>query len=129
MPAGVTDAFVFDISVTHFAEASPINGIDSTNTDAWNTWFVNLLSLTYRMNVKAICYINANWPSYPGFTSLQWKDARLQNNQRIAEAFVAAVANADPDLILSKPEEALQSHLIVFAAEQARRENRVVNLT
>ena len=83
---------VFEFAKTHrkpvmIAEASPINGIDKNTTEAWDTWFVNLLSLAYTRNVKAICYINANWPSYPGFTSLKWKDARLQNNQRIADAW------------------------------------------
>ena len=69
------------------AEASPINGIDNNNIDAWNTWFVNFLSLSYRKNVKAISYINADWPTYPGFTSLKWKDARLQNNQQVVNAW------------------------------------------
>ena len=69
------------------AEASPINGIDKSNADSWDTWFVNLLSLAYRKNVKAISYINANWPSYPGFASLGWKDARLQNNPQVANAW------------------------------------------
>jgi hypothetical protein len=83
---------VFEFAKTHskpvmIAEASPINGIDKENTDVWDTWFVNLLSLTYRKNVKAISYINANWGSYPGFASLQWNDARLQNNQQVAEAW------------------------------------------
>ena len=83
---------VFDFAKTHrkpvmIAEASPINGIDKGNTDVWDTWFVNLLSLAYNRNVKAISYINANWPSYPGFSSLSWKDARLQNNQQVADAW------------------------------------------
>lgn len=46
----------------------------------------------------------------------------------IMERFIAAVANRDPSLILSGPEETLESHLAVFAAEQARREGRVVSL-
>ncbi|MCP4200136.1 MAG: Gfo/Idh/MocA family oxidoreductase [Proteobacteria bacterium] len=49
-------------------------------------------------------------------------------DERTVESFIAAVANNDPSLILSDPEETLESHLIVFAAERARRENRVVNL-
>jgi len=40
--------------------------------------------------------------------------------------FVAAVARNDPALILSGPQETLESHLIVFAAEQARNTGRVV---
>jgi hypothetical protein len=83
---------VFDFAKTHkkpvmIAEASPINGIDEGSIDAWNTWFVNFLSLGYRKNVKAISYINANWPAYTGFSDLQWKDARIQNNQQIADAW------------------------------------------
>lgn len=69
------------------AETSPINGIDKNNIDAWDTWFINFLSLSYRKNVKAISYINADWTSYPGFTSLNWKDARLQNNKQVADAW------------------------------------------
>ena len=42
--------------------------------------------------------------------------------------FVAAVARRDPSLILSGPEETLETHLTVFAAEQARREQRVVSV-
>jgi hypothetical protein len=83
---------VFEFAKIHkkpvmIAEASPVNGIYKDSTEAWDTWFVNFLSLAYRKNVKAICYINANWAAYPGFTSLNWKDARLQNNQQVAKAW------------------------------------------
>ncbi|MBN1674146.1 MAG: Gfo/Idh/MocA family oxidoreductase [Kiritimatiellae bacterium] len=46
----------------------------------------------------------------------------------LMQSFVAAVANEDPSRILSGPEETLETHLMVFAAERARRENRVVDL-
>ena len=46
----------------------------------------------------------------------------------LMSSFVAAVASNDPTKILSGPEEALETHLMVFAAEKARRENRVVTL-
>ncbi|MEZ4663352.1 MAG: Gfo/Idh/MocA family oxidoreductase [Caldilineaceae bacterium] len=46
----------------------------------------------------------------------------------LMSAFVHAVANNDPSGLLSGPDETLESHLMVFAAEQARRENKVVNL-
>lgn len=45
------------------------------------------------------------------------------------EAFVAAVDHRDQSRILSGPDETLESHLIVFAAERARRERRVVPIT
>jgi len=44
----------------------------------------------------------------------------------LMDAFVTAVAQNDPTLILSGPEETLESHLMVFAAEKSRLEKRVV---
>lgn len=41
-------------------------------------------------------------------------------------SFVAAVAQNDPSHILSGPAESLESHQMVFAAEQARRNNNVI---
>jgi predicted dehydrogenase len=41
-------------------------------------------------------------------------------------SFVKAVATHDASYILSGPAESLETHLTVFAAEQARRENRVM---
>ena len=46
----------------------------------------------------------------------------------LMKRFVAAVAARDQSLVLSGPEETLETHLTVFAAEQARRENRVVEV-
>ncbi|MBB5375633.1 putative dehydrogenase [Deinococcus metalli] len=46
----------------------------------------------------------------------------------LMKAFLAAVAHDDPSLILSGPQETLESHLMVFAAERARHEGRVVAL-
>ncbi|HEY4385408.1 MAG TPA: Gfo/Idh/MocA family oxidoreductase [Ktedonobacteraceae bacterium] len=42
--------------------------------------------------------------------------------------FVEAVAKRDPSLVLSGPDESLETHLTVFAAERARREKRVVQV-
>lgn len=42
--------------------------------------------------------------------------------------FVAALQHNDQSLILSGADETLESHLMVFAAEQARMENRVVSI-
>jgi len=47
---------------------------------------------------------------------------------RLFHSFLLAVAGNDRSKILSGPEETLESHEIVFAAEEARRENRVVNI-
>lgn len=47
---------------------------------------------------------------------------------RLMEHFVAAVAAGDPSRIRSGPAESLETHLMVFAAEEARREGRVVDV-
>lgn len=47
-------------------------------------------------------------------------------DEGVMRSFVAALAQNDPRQILSGPEETLESHLMVFAAEQARNEGRVV---
>jgi len=47
----------------------------------------------------------------------------------LMQAFVEAVATGDPRKVWSGPDEALTSHRLVFAAERARRENRVVALS
>lgn len=83
---------VFDFARAHrkpvmIAEASPIHGIESDNIDAWNTWFVNLLALTYSRNVKAISLINEDWGRVAINGLSEWKDARLQNNERIYRAW------------------------------------------
>ncbi len=46
----------------------------------------------------------------------------------LMHSFVQALIDNDPRHILSGPDETLESHLMVFAAEQARKENRVVTL-
>ncbi|NQU42940.1 Gfo/Idh/MocA family oxidoreductase [bacterium] len=46
----------------------------------------------------------------------------------IMGAFVRAVARRDQSLILSGPDETLESHVMVFRAEQSRREGRMVEI-
>lgn len=46
----------------------------------------------------------------------------------LMHAFVKAVAFNDPTMILSGPDETLESHRLVFLAEQARLENRVISI-
>ncbi len=44
------------------------------------------------------------------------------------EAFIHDVRHHDHSHVLSGPEESLETHMMVFAAEQSRRENRVVSM-
>ncbi len=74
------------------AESSPIHGIDEESIDAWNNWFVNFFSLTYNRNVKAVSFINTNWDRMTIEGISEWKDARLQNNARIYQAWFEETA-------------------------------------
>lgn len=47
----------------------------------------------------------------------------------LMDAFVKAVAEGSASPLLSGPDETLESHRMVFAAERARREHRVVDLS
>lgn len=46
----------------------------------------------------------------------------------LMDRFVSAVSANDPSLILSGPDESLETHRMVFAAERARRQHTVVDL-
>jgi predicted dehydrogenase len=47
----------------------------------------------------------------------------------LMQAFTSAIVSGDSGRILSGAQETLESHLMVFAAERARREGRVVTIT
>jgi len=46
----------------------------------------------------------------------------------LIKSFISAVGNNDPEAVLSGPEETLETHMMVFAAEKARRDNTVINI-
>jgi hypothetical protein len=46
----------------------------------------------------------------------------------LMQAFLAACATGDRSVLVSGVEETLEGHLTVFAAERARRENRIVDI-
>ncbi|MFW9963830.1 MAG: Gfo/Idh/MocA family protein [Candidatus Sifarchaeia archaeon] len=46
----------------------------------------------------------------------------------LIDTFVSAVSQNDASLILSGPEETLETHLMTFAAERSRREGKVITL-
>ncbi len=46
----------------------------------------------------------------------------------LSETFFTALAENDPSKILTGPQETLETHMMVFAAEQSRKENRVVEV-
>jgi predicted dehydrogenase len=46
----------------------------------------------------------------------------------LIDTFVSAVAQNNPSLILSGPEETLETHLMTFAAERSRKEGKIISL-
>jgi predicted dehydrogenase len=74
------------------------------------------------------------------FMTKEWQDIEISTADHTAagghgggdtglmKAFIAALGENDPSKILSGPENSLQSHLMVFAAEKARKEHRIIDL-
>lgn len=46
----------------------------------------------------------------------------------VADSFIKAVAMNNPNLILSGPNESLETHLMVFSAERSRKEKRTISV-
>ena len=69
------------------AESNPIHGIDNNSTEVWDQWFVNLFTFTYSKNIKAISFINEDWPRTNIIGISEWQDARLYNNEQVAKAW------------------------------------------
>ena len=69
------------------AESSPIYGIDSSNDESWNQWFVNFFSFIHQKNIKAISFINEDWTQLRISGISEWKDSRIYNNEQIVNAW------------------------------------------
>ena len=55
-------------------------------------------------------------------------DGHGGGDEALTEAFLAAVATGDPSLLPSDPAESLATHRVVWAAEQARLQDKVIHL-
>jgi hypothetical protein len=60
------------------------------------------------------------------FSEFEGKDAHNGGDFGLMKHFIDAILNNDKSLILSGADETLESHLLVFKAEQSRLKNRVV---
>jgi len=69
------------------AESNPVRGIPKEGTEVWDHWFANFFSFIYNKNIKAVSFINEDWPStgIPGIS--EWKDGRLYNNTQVSKAW------------------------------------------
>jgi len=85
------------------AESNPIHGITPSSDAVWKEWFVPFFAFIEKKNIKAVSFINENWPQtgIPGIGS--WKDSRLWNNPQVGSAWFKEVSKdrylmASPDL-------------------------------
>ena len=69
------------------AEANPVQGISKNDNNVWDTWFVNFFTFCYRKNIKAIAFINEDWPRLKIDGIEEWKDSRLYNNDIVSKAW------------------------------------------
>ena len=69
------------------AESNPVRGIAKEGAEVWDQWFVNFFSFIYNKNIKAVSFINEDWPGtgIPGIS--EWKDGRLYNNAEVSKAW------------------------------------------
>lgn len=84
------------------AESNPINGITKENAEVWDNWFANYFSFIYNKNIKAISFINENWPNMGLEGISEWKDSRLNSNANVSEAWFK---ETNSDLYLKQSSE------------------------
>lgn len=76
------------------AEVNPVLGVKKRGNKEWNTWFANFFSITYKKNIKAICFINENWQETIINGIEKWKDGRFYNNKKLSEAWFAETSKS-----------------------------------
>ncbi|MFH1614083.1 MAG: Gfo/Idh/MocA family oxidoreductase [Planctomycetota bacterium] len=79
--------------------------------------------------IKVLDFVTEKWFKYEVNKSpLDITGGHGGGDQGLMEAFIEAIRHEDTEDIKTGPDETLESHLIVFAAERARLEGRVVSL-
>ncbi|XP_032904090.1 uncharacterized protein LOC116990479 isoform X2 [Amblyraja radiata] len=79
--------------------------------------------------VKVFDFLTQTKKEYPlDYSILQQTQLRGHGgaDYYLMDSFIQAIAENNPSLIMTGPEETLASHLLVFDAERARRESRII---
>ena len=66
------------------AECSPTIGTNATETDKIK-WYRILFKFIQSKNVKALCYINANWDEQPMFEQYSWGNSKLNISETVKD--------------------------------------------
>jgi hypothetical protein len=74
------------------AECSPVLGNDLKESGKMY-WYKKLFNFIKTYNVKALCYINADWDKQPMFESYKWGNCRLDANDEIKSFFLETLSD------------------------------------
>jgi hypothetical protein len=69
-------------------EATPFGTQTIFGERSWNNWFAKFFKFAAENDIKAICYINYDWESYPLFKGQGWGDARIQGNKTVRKKWI-----------------------------------------
>ncbi|KAM9299301.1 putative oxidoreductase YteT [Gastrophryne carolinensis] len=84
-----------------------------------------------RAPIEVYDFVTAKETKYPAPTAAfipHHLSAHGGADYYLINSFISAVADNDPTLIVSGPDDTLHSHLLVFQAEKSRRENVLVHI-
>ena len=74
------------------AECSPATGTNSTEADKIK-WYRILFKFIQSKDVKALCYINANWDEQPMFEQYAWGNGKLDVSEKIKSYWLENIKN------------------------------------
>ncbi|MCL2798951.1 MAG: glycoside hydrolase family 26 protein [Endomicrobia bacterium] len=74
------------------AECSPMLGHD-LKPDGKINWYKKLFRFIENNNVKALCYINADWDEQPMFVNYNWGNSRLDVTEEIKEFWLEKISD------------------------------------
>jgi predicted dehydrogenase len=79
--------------------------------------------------IRVLNFVTQKWTEYD--VAKLFGDLKIGHgggDARLVQSFINAVRSGNPNFIKTGPEITLESHMMVFAAERARREHRVVSI-
>jgi predicted dehydrogenase len=79
--------------------------------------------------IRVLDFASQKWTQYDA--AKLYGDLKIGHgggDARLVQSFINAVRSGNPNFIKTGPDITLESHMMVFAAERARRENRIVRI-
>ena len=100
------------------AEATPrVKSITLTDKSSWDDWFAPFFKFIFSNNVKAVCYINANWDAQPMWFGQNWGDSRVQNNETIKNNWIQSIQRESLSISSFTPTELTRNESKTFTIQ------------